>query len=63
MSLPHTTGLDSPRPGTGVFHSTLVPSAAFQVVGSENPSAMPVAAIPRNCGQSTPGRGAVAAAT
>ena len=33
-------------------------SAAFHVVGSEKPSATPAAAMPRNCGQSTPGRGA-----
>ena len=61
-SSPQTTGLDSPRPGMAVFHTTLVLSAAFHVVGSEKPSATPAAAMPRNCGQSTPGFGARGAA-
>jgi len=60
-SFPQTIGLDNPRPGTGVFQMTFVPSAAFHVIGSENPSAMPAAPIPRNCGQSIPGLGADAA--
>src|SRR5687768_15879542 len=62
-SLPHTIGLERPRPGTAVFQMTFVLSAALQVTGSEKPSAIPAAAIPRNCGQSIPGRGAVAAPT
>ena len=41
----------------------LAPSlAAFHVAGSEKPSAIPSALMPRNCGQSTPGVGAPGAA-
>src|SRR4029079_19799938 len=60
-SSPQTIGLDRPRPGIGVFQTMLAPVAAFHVAGSENPSAMPLAAMPRNCGQSTPGLGAAGA--
>src|SRR3954471_3166803 len=60
-SLPHTTGLESPRPGIAVFHATFTPVDAFHVAGMEKPSAIPLAAMPRNCGQSTPGRAPVAA--
>jgi hypothetical protein len=41
----------------GVVHHTFAPVVVFQVTGSEKPSAMPEAAIPRNCGQSIPGLG------
>src|SRR3954462_5285143 len=60
-SLPHTTGLASPRPGIAVFQATFAPVDAFHVAGMEKPSAIPLAAMPRNCGQSTPGRAPVAA--
>src|SRR3954463_451856 len=60
-SLPHTTGLESPRPGIAVFQATFAPVDAFHVAGMEKPSAIPLAAMPRNCGQSTPGRAPVAA--
>src|SRR5262245_23194791 len=58
---PHTMGLASPSPGTSAFHATRWPDAMFQVVGSGNPSAIPIARMPRNCGQSTPGFGVPAA--
>jgi hypothetical protein len=54
---PHTMGLERPRPGIGVFQRTFSPVAAFQVAGSDAPSTTPAAAMPRNCGQSTPPRG------
>src|SRR5687767_5915702 len=57
---PQTTGLESPRPGSAVFHCTFVLPATFQVLAVGRPSATPLAAIPRNWGQSTPGRGAAA---
>src|SRR4051812_20036485 len=60
-SLPHTTGLESPRPGIAVFQATFAPVDAFHVAGMEKPSPIPLAAMPRNCGQSTPGRAPVAA--
>src|SRR3954469_17828956 len=60
-SLPHTTGLESPRPGIAVFQATFAPVDAFHVAGMEKPSAIPLASMPRNCGQSTPGRAPVAA--
>ena len=55
------TGLEWPRPAIAVFHFTPVPVDAFQVVGVALPSPMPLAAMPRKEGQSTPGRGALAA--
>src|SRR5262249_33063559 len=39
------------------FHRTFLFCATFQSSGSEAPSAMPSASIPRNCGQSIPGLG------
>src|SRR5262249_55393792 len=62
-SSPQTIGLDRPRPGIGVFQRTFVPFDGFHVVGSEKPSAMPLASMPRNCGQSTAGFGAAGAPT
>ena len=59
-SLSHTTGLDSPRPGSAVFHATPLPSATVHVTGVSAPSAMPLASMPRNCGQSRPARGTAA---
>jgi hypothetical protein len=49
---PHTIGLDTATPGTGVFQRTFSPLAAFHLtaVGSL-PSATPEAAGPRNDGQ------------
>src|SRR5688572_5780895 len=61
--LPHTTGLESPRPGRGAFHATLLPSPTLQVVAVGCPSATPLAAMPRNCGQSRPGFAGFAADT
>src|SRR5262245_58329670 len=48
---PHTIGLDTDTPATGVFHNTFVPAAASQVTGIGEPSATPDAAGPRNIGQ------------
>src|SRR5262245_1373039 len=61
MRSPQTTGLERPSPGIGVFQSTLMPFATSQVVGVSPFSEMPLAEMPRNCGQSTPGFGALAA--
>src|SRR5262245_12790548 len=60
---PHTMGLECPRPGTSTFHRTCSPAATFHFAGAPNPSPMPRALVPRNDGQSTPGRGALSAAS
>ena len=57
-SSPQTTGLERPRPGIGVFHATFVPSATFQVAGSENPSATPRGADAAELRPVDSGRGA-----
>src|SRR6476620_8204494 len=48
---PHTMGLETARPATGVFHSTFCPVATFQLTGVGEPSATPDAAGPRKDGQ------------
>src|SRR5688500_15242059 len=58
---PHTIGLDSPRPGIGVFHAMPSFDATFHLSAVACASDVPSALMPRNCGQSTPGRGADAA--
>jgi len=46
---PATIGLDTARPGIGVFHSTLLPSGTFHEVATEAvPWATPDACGPRN---------------
>ena len=55
------TGLEWPSPAMGVFQTMFVFPVTFQVVASGAPSETPLAAIPRNCGQSIPGRGVLAA--
>ena len=60
---PQTIGLDRPRPGIGVFHATSVP--AGDVPGRSAAGSLrrrPLARMPRNCGQSTPGPWRVPAA-
>src|SRR5882672_9789370 len=57
---PHTTGLECPKPAIGVFHRTPSPRGTFHFVAVAYPSATPAARMPRNEGQSTPGRGSVA---
>ena len=51
IRLPHTTGLECPRPGIGVFHFTFSRVSAFHRVGAGWPSATPLAFGPRNDGQ------------
>src|SRR6267143_1024014 len=48
---PHTIGLETDTPGTGVFHKTFSPVAASHFTGVGDPSATPDAAGPRNIGQ------------
>src|SRR2546426_9744957 len=47
---PHTIGLETDTPGTGVFHTTFSPVAASHFTGVGDPSATPDAAGPRNIG-------------
>src|SRR5919205_269043 len=46
-----TIGLEWARPGTGIFHFTLVPFGTFHVTGAAGPSTVPEAAGPRKPGQ------------
>ena len=48
---PHTIGLDTATPATGVFHATFSPVAAFHLTAVGLPSAVPAALAPRNDGQ------------
>src|SRR4029450_13441215 len=48
---PHTTGLDTATPATGVFHNTFSLVATFQVTAVGAPAAAPEALWPRNMGQ------------
>src|SRR2546422_5627376 len=48
---PHTIGLETDTPGTGVFHNTFSPVTASHFTGVGVPSATPDAAGPRNIGQ------------
>src|SRR5882672_12854214 len=48
---PHTIGLDTATPGTGVFQRTFSPVAAFHFTRVGAPSATPDAPGPRNDGQ------------
>src|SRR5258708_29617934 len=48
---PHTIGLDTATPGTGVFQRTFSPVAAFHFTAVGVPSATPEADGPRNDGQ------------
>src|SRR6185503_9513246 len=48
---PHTIGLETATPATGVLHRTFSPVAAFHVAGVGAPSATPDAPGPRNDGQ------------
>src|SRR5713101_2780092 len=48
---PHTIGLETATPGTGVFQTTFSPVAAFHFTGVGVPSATPDADGPRNDGQ------------
>jgi hypothetical protein len=48
---PHTIGLDTATPATGVVHSTLSPVFTFQVTGVGALSPTPAARGPRNIGQ------------
>src|SRR6185503_9234937 len=49
--LPHTTGLECPRPGISVFHLVFSDFSAFQVTAEGCPSTTPEAPGPRNWGQ------------
>src|SRR5580658_5521373 len=49
MRLSQTMGVESPSPGMGVFHLTLLVS--LQVTGGSASGATPVASGPRHCGQ------------
>src|SRR5688500_1456536 len=55
---PQTIGLDSPSPEMAVFHVAL---SGANEVGVSGPSETPLASMPRNDGQSTPGFGATRA--
>src|SRR6185503_6462069 len=48
---PHTIGLDTATPATGVFHRMFSPVAAFHFTAVGVPSATPDASGPRNDGQ------------
>src|SRR6186713_1644810 len=48
---PHTTGLETATPSTGVFHRMFSLVATFQVTAVGVPSATPEAFGPRNMGQ------------
>ena len=48
---PQTIGLETATPGTGVFHATFSPVAAFHLTAVGLPSATPAAFAPRNAGQ------------
>src|SRR5256885_12017725 len=48
---PHTIGLDTATPGTGVFQRMFSPVAAFHFTAVRAPSATPDAPRPRNDGQ------------
>ena len=59
--LPQTTGLDQPRPGTSVTHSTF--SVALHVSGRSELSATAAFMVgPRKCGQLSPSAGWASAA-
>src|SRR5688572_29589158 len=58
---PHTIGLDRPRPGIGVFQAMPSLDVTLHLSAVACVSDVPFALMPRNCGQSTPGRGADAA--
>ena len=49
--LPHTIGLETATPSTGVFHATFSPAGAFHLTAVGLPSAVPAALAPRNDGQ------------
>ena len=49
--LPHTIGLETATPSTGVFHATFSPAGAFHFTAVGLPSAVPAALAPRNAGQ------------
>src|SRR5262245_27595585 len=48
---PHTIGLDTATPATGVFHRTFSPLATSHFTAVGDPSATPAAPAPRNAGQ------------
>ena len=48
---PHTIGLETATPSTGVFHATFSPVVAFHLTAVGLPSATPDAFGPRNDGQ------------
>src|SRR6476619_636250 len=48
---PQTIGLETATPGTGVFHATFSPVAAFHLTAVGVPSATPAAFGPRKAGQ------------
>src|SRR5262245_61499181 len=60
--LPHTIGLEWPRPGISTFHATLVPFARSHCTGGA-PAPTPRARSPRNDGQFAPTDTALAART
>src|SRR6476659_8248792 len=51
---PHTIGLDTATPATGVFHATFSPVCAFHLTAVGLPSATPAALAPRKPGQFCP---------
>ena len=57
MRSPQTIGLESPRPGMGVFQRIFSELSTFQVTGDEYPSATPFAFDPLNEGHWTFGTG------
>ena len=61
--LPHTMGLETATPSTGVFHATFSPAGAFHLTAVGLPSAVPAALAPRNEGQFCCADAAVPAAT
>src|SRR4051812_32915847 len=48
---PHTIGLDTAMPATGVFHATCSPAGTFHLTAVGLPSPTPEALAPRNDGQ------------
>lgn len=48
---PHTIGLETAMPGTGVLHATFSPAGAFHFTAVGVPSASPAAFAPRKAGQ------------
>src|SRR5688572_23910729 len=51
MRLPHTIGLDVPRPGTATFHLMFFPVVTSHSPSTPWPSPTPAAFAPRNEGQ------------